>query len=380
MTNSKIGNIALGEVDVEEEQLDEMPQAPQQNYRRRRQQDNVHPPPPLPPPPQPQAVQHLIFPNEWHAKSIITRNGRGENEPTSIEKKFVNGDQIIKEEGIPQNGVQVQDDIQIDIDNRVEETLEEVNPSRENIIDILDSVVQKAKVPLPNPPPYTLKGSLSKMLVDPDTFTIPCIIRSANFAKSLCDLSENINLMPYSVIKPLGIGKPRPITMRLKMADRTMKRPLGVIEDVFVRVDQFIHPADFVILDCEVDYEVPIIPGRSFLSMDKTLCDVEVGELTFGVGDERVVFHVCKSMRQRNSNEVCSFVESVNDVIVDDTTTKTMLVDSILAVLQRRKKAIRWNLADIRAADLLLKLRDGMKRSADRTQFVRPQIKRLWKK
>nr|XP_009793450.1 PREDICTED: uncharacterized protein LOC104240319 [Nicotiana sylvestris] len=322
--------------------------------------------------------------NTRHAKSIITKNGRGENEPTSIEKKFVNGDQIIKEEGIPQNGVQVQDDIQIDIDNRVEETLEEVNPSRENIIDILDSVVQKAKVPLPNPPPYTLKGSLSKMeqmpgyakfmkdlvtkkksmnfeiikvthqvsaivhfmdhkLVDPDTFTIPCIIRSANFSKSLCDLSENINLMPYSVIKPLGIGKPRPITMRLKMADRTMKRPLGVIEDVLVRVDQFIHPADFVILDCEVDYEVPIIPGRSFLSMDKTLCDVEVGELTFGVGDERVV-------------------------------------DSILAVLQRRKKAIRWNLADIRAADLLLKLRDGMKRSADRTQFVRPQIKRLWKK
>ncbi|XP_070015290.1 uncharacterized protein [Nicotiana sylvestris] len=59
------------------------------------------------------------------------------------------------------------------------------------------------------------------------------------------------------------------------MADRSMKRPLGIINGVLVRVDKFILPADFVILDCEVDFEVPIIFGRPFLATGKALVDVE---------------------------------------------------------------------------------------------------------
>ncbi|XP_070029763.1 uncharacterized protein [Nicotiana sylvestris] len=94
---------------------------------------------------------------------------------------------------------------------------------------------------------------MAPKLEDPDAFTILCTIGSADFAKALCDLGESINLMPYSMFKTLGIGQPRTISMRLQMADRTMKRPLGIIDDVLVWVDKFILPADFVILDCEVD-------------------------------------------------------------------------------------------------------------------------------
>ncbi|XP_070039138.1 uncharacterized protein [Nicotiana tomentosiformis] len=153
--------------------------------------------------------------------------------------------------------------------------------------------------------------SIAPKLEDPDTFTIPCTIRSVEFAKALCVLRASINLMPYLVFNTLGIGQPKLTSMRLQMAYRTIKRPLGVIEDVLVRVDKFILPADVVILDCEVDYEVPIIQGRPFLAKGNALCDVEAGELTFWVGDEQVVFHVCKSMRQPNSNEVCSFEDLV---------------------------------------------------------------------
>ncbi|XP_070035400.1 uncharacterized protein [Nicotiana tomentosiformis] len=156
-------------------------------------------------------------------------------------------------------------------------------------------------------------------LEDPGTFIIHCTIESAEFAKALYDLGESINLMPYSVYNTLGTGKARSTTMRLQMVDRIMKWPLGVIEDVLVRVDKFIPPEDFIILDCEVDYEMPIIIGRPFLVTGKALCDVEAGELTFRVGDKKVVFHVCKSMWQPNSNEVCSFVNLVTDVIVDET-------------------------------------------------------------
>ncbi|XP_070020118.1 uncharacterized protein [Nicotiana sylvestris] len=129
-------------------------------------------------------------------------------------------------------------------------------------------------------------------LEDYGAFMIPCTIGRAEFAKALCDLGASINLMPYLIFKKIGIGQARPTSMRLQMVNRTLKRPLGLIEEVLVSVDKFILPVDFVILDCEVDYEVSIILGRPFLATGKALCDVEDGELTFRVGDENVIFHV----------------------------------------------------------------------------------------
>ncbi|XP_070048801.1 uncharacterized protein [Nicotiana tomentosiformis] len=113
------------------------------------------------------------------------------------------------------------------------------------------------------------------------------------------------------------------------MADRSMKRPLGVIEDVLVQVDKFIILADFVIQDCEGDYEVIIILGRPFLATGKSLCAVEAEELTFWFGDEKVVFHLCMSMRKPNSNKVCSLLDLVTNVI-DDDTSDTINVGDIL--------------------------------------------------
>ncbi|XP_070017620.1 uncharacterized protein [Nicotiana sylvestris] len=119
--------------------------------------------------------------------------------------------------------------------------------------------------------------SMDPKIEDPGAFIIPCTIGSADFTKALCDLGASMNLMPCSVFKTLGIGQLMPTSMRLQIADRTMKRPLGIIDDVLIRVNKFILSADFVILDCEMDYEVSIILGRLFLSKGKALVDVEAG-------------------------------------------------------------------------------------------------------
>ncbi|XP_070020377.1 uncharacterized protein [Nicotiana sylvestris] len=146
--------------------------------------------------------------------------------------------------------------------------------------------------------------TIKMTLEDPGTLTILCTIGSTDFAKASkaegglrtfsCFFSDVIvspveprvsqkqHLYPFQG----RVRQPRPTSMRLQMADRTMKRPLGIIDDVLVRVDKFILPSDFVSLDCEVYYEVTIILGRPFL---KALVDVEAGELTFRVGDEKVV-------------------------------------------------------------------------------------------
>ncbi|XP_060180485.1 uncharacterized protein LOC132610212 [Lycium barbarum] len=96
---------------------------------------------------------------------------------------------------------------------------------------------------------------------DPRAFTIPYTIGAYKFAKVLCDLGTSINLMLLATFNKLCLLTPQPIKMRLLMADRTVKKPIGILFDVLVRVDCFIFSADFVILDYEVDFKVPIILG-----------------------------------------------------------------------------------------------------------------------
>ncbi|XP_070011440.1 uncharacterized protein [Nicotiana sylvestris] len=122
--------------------------------------------------------------------------------------------------------------------------------------------------------------SMAPKLDDPGDFTIPCTIGSAEFEKALCDLGASINLMPYSVFKTLGIGQPRPSSMRLQMADRSMNKPLGIIDHVLVRVDKFILPADFVILDCEVDATLAVLQKRK-KAIGWTLADIREISLAF---------------------------------------------------------------------------------------------------
>ncbi|XP_016690775.1 uncharacterized protein [Gossypium hirsutum] len=100
-----------------------------------------------------------------------------------------------------------------------------------------------------------LKKKLPPKLKDLGSFTIPCLIGNYYVGKALCDLGASINLMPMSVFRKLGIGKARPTTVTLQLADRSYVHSEGKIEDVLVRLDKFIFPADFVILECEVDKE-----------------------------------------------------------------------------------------------------------------------------
>nr|XP_016434171.1 PREDICTED: uncharacterized protein LOC107760608 [Nicotiana tabacum] len=102
-------------------------------------------------------------------------------------------------------------------------------------------------------------------------FTIPCTIGLHDFARVLCDNGASINLMPLAFYKQSGLGMPRCTSMRLQMVDRSIKRPVGIVDDVFVKVGKFLFPVDFVILDCVVDKEIPIILGRLFLATGRAL-------------------------------------------------------------------------------------------------------------
>ena len=72
---------------------------------------------------------------------------------------------------------------------------------------------------------------------DPGAFTIPCTIGLLHFAKALCDIVASINLIPLSIYMKLGLSDPKPIAMWLHMADQTVKRPIGILHNVLVKVE-----------------------------------------------------------------------------------------------------------------------------------------------
>ena len=181
-----------------------------------------------------------------------------------------------------------------------------------------------------------LQNKLPPKMTDPGSFTIPCSIGNSYRGKALCDLGANINLMPMSVFRQLGVGEVRPTTVTLQLADRSLAHPDGKIEDVLVRVDKFIFPADFIVLDYEADREVPIILGRPFLATSRTLIDVQKGELTMRVQDEQVTFNVFKAMKFPDYVEECSYVsvveslaqEGLESKCFDDPLERILLFDS----------------------------------------------------
>nr|XP_016452138.1 PREDICTED: uncharacterized protein LOC107776737 [Nicotiana tabacum] len=141
---------------------------------------------------------------------------------------------------------------------------------------------------------------------------------------ALCDLGASINLMSLVVYTKLGIGRARPTLMLLQLADRTVKRPTSILDDVLVQVGKFVFPVDFVILDCQVDKEIPLILGRPFLATGRALIDCETGELKMRLNDEEVIFNVQQSMSRHSDYANCSLVEAVDVILQEDDMTLTV--------------------------------------------------------
>ncbi|XP_052299852.1 uncharacterized protein LOC127903156 [Citrus sinensis] len=164
---------------------------------------------------------------------------------------------------------------------------------------------------------HMLQSKIPTKFKDPGSFTIPYSIGNRYVGRALCDLGASINLMPLSVFKQLGVGECRPTTITLQLADISHAYPEGKIEDVLVKVDKFIFPVDFIVLDFEADKEVPIILGRPFLATGKTLIDVQKREMTMRVNDQQVTFNVLEAMRNSDELEDCNFLSVVDLVVAD---------------------------------------------------------------
>ncbi|XP_042448421.1 uncharacterized protein LOC122033464 [Zingiber officinale] len=135
---------------------------------------------------------------------------------------------------------------------------------------------------------------------DPGVFTIPCKIGENCFEDAIVDLGASINVMPKSVFQALGIGPLQPTGVVIQLANQSFAHPVGVIEDVLVKVKELIFPADFYVLDMEGDAlssHVPIILGRPFLKTAKTKIDVHAGTLSIEFGETIVQYNILDAMK-----------------------------------------------------------------------------------
>ncbi|KAG9453537.1 hypothetical protein H6P81_006441 [Aristolochia fimbriata] len=201
-----------------------------------------------------------------------------------------------------------------------------------------------------------LKNQLPTKLKDPGNFTIPCEFRNFKFNKVLCDLGARINLMSLSICRKLNLGELKETNIILQFADRSTKRPNGLIEDVLVRIGKFIYPCDFVVLDMEVDWELPLILGRPFLATTTALIDVKQGKLTLRLNDEEIVFDIKQAIKgpSNSCDDTCYFIDVI-DECADHVQQEIMMKDSLereekllIEVLSKHKKTIGWTISDVK--------------------------------
>ncbi|GJS92539.1 reverse transcriptase domain-containing protein [Tanacetum coccineum] len=145
-----------------------------------------------------------------------------------------------------------------------------------------------------------IMNKVPEKLEDPGKFLIPCALQELDRTNALADSGASINLLPHSIYKQLGLGALTPTRMTLELANRSITHPMGIAEDVVVRVDGFTFLADFVVVNFEPDPRVPIILGRPFLRTAKALIDLYEEKLTLRVGSDELVFYAEKSKKSKN--------------------------------------------------------------------------------
>jgi hypothetical protein len=137
---------------------------------------------------------------------------------------------------------------------------------------------------------------------DPGRPTIPCFVGSFKFEKALCDLGAIVSVMPRDVFEKLCLPL-EPTSMCLELGDNSIRCPLGIAEDVPVKVGHHFIPVDFVVLEMGEREKPPLILGRPFLKTMGATIDVGKGEIKIDINGER------SSFKFRPRLEVCNMIE-----------------------------------------------------------------------
>nr|GEW08776.1 reverse transcriptase domain-containing protein [Tanacetum cinerariifolium] len=188
-------------------------------------------------------------------------------------------------------------------------------PMFKKLLNNKNKLIELTKTSLNENRSAVVLKKLPEKLGDPGRFLIPCDFSEFDNCLALADLGASINIMPLSIWRKLKLPTINDTKLVLELADRTISKPTGVAENVFVKVGKFHFPADFVVLDFVANLRVPLILGRSFLSTAHALIDVYKGDIIIR-HDEQSLTLKCGDMPSISYNNF----QSLNKVDLIDAT------------------------------------------------------------
>uniref|UniRef100_A0A2N9HXP6 Retrotransposon gag domain-containing protein n=1 Tax=Fagus sylvatica TaxID=28930 RepID=A0A2N9HXP6_FAGSY len=154
---------------------------------------------------------------------------------------------------------------------------------------------------------------------DPGCPTISCIIGNFNIDRALLDLGASVNLLPYSVYEQLGLGELKPTKVVLQLADRSIRKPRGIVEDVLVKIHKFYFLVDFIVLDTQpishAGTSIPVILGRPFLATSNALINCRSGVLKLSFGNMTVelnIFNTCNQLKDEEDMHDVDLIETLD--------------------------------------------------------------------
>ena len=150
--------------------------------------------------------------------------------------------------------------------------------------------------------------------------------------KALLDLGASINLIPLSMLKKIGKVEVRPTRMTLQLANRSIKHPYGIVEDLLVKLDKFMFLVEFFVMEMEEDVEVPLDLGRPFMKTARVMIDVDKGKLKVCVQDEEVSFNVFDAMKHPLDAKGC-FRLDVLDRICEEQKQSLLMTKPLMKIL-----------------------------------------------
>ncbi|XP_024024256.1 uncharacterized protein LOC112092394 [Morus notabilis] len=128
--------------------------------------------------------------------------------------------------------------------------------------------------------------------------------------------------MPYSVYSQLGLGEIKPTSVVLQLADRSIKRPRGIVEDVLLQVDKFYYPVVFLVLDTQsvVDMEssIPIILGRPFLATVNALINCRNGLMKISFGNMTLEVNIFHIQKQPHDDDECHQTFMIDTLVEEE--------------------------------------------------------------
>ncbi|GJX16958.1 phospholipase-like protein [Tanacetum coccineum] len=156
--------------------------------------------------------------------------------------------------------------------------------------------------------------------LNPGNFTLPCTIGSLKFY-AMEDIGTSINVIPKSMFEYLKLARLEKTDMLVEMADMIKRAPIGIVENVFIKIDKFLFPSDFMVIDMLKTQNKTVILKRPFLETIHAKIDVFNKEISLGIGDDRVTFDMNRKVN--NFTTPVGTIYMINDETSSSNDTPT---------------------------------------------------------